>query len=49
MEVENSNVWSCRLGGKRKGKRNYMAVRLWSFDNDIGMLPVSWLSERNLQ
>lgn len=25
-----------------------MAVRLWSFDNDTGMLPVSWLSERKI-
>lgn len=28
---------------------NYMAVKLLSFDSDIGMLPVSWLSERKLR
>jgi hypothetical protein len=31
-----------------KENNNYMAVKLFRFESDIGMLPVSWLSERKL-
>jgi hypothetical protein len=31
-----------------KEHNNYMAVKLFRLDSDIGMLPVSWLSERKL-